>query len=463
MTIRIFNTLSRKIENFKPINGNEVKMYSCGPTVYDYAHIGNLRYFVFVDLLKRILKEAGYSLYQVMNITDIDDKPIKRANEKGVDFHEISLKYEKIFFEDLGKLKCSRPDLAPRATDEIDFMSEMIQFLIEKGYAYERSGSVYFSLASYPEYGKLSKLDLSKVKIGARVDMDTYEKASPGDFALWKGKKDNEPSYKMPFGEGRPGWHIECSAISRKHLGEQFDIHTGGVDLIFPHHENEKAQSEAFCGVKTVNYWIHSEYLIVEGKKMSKSLGNFYTLRELEDMGFDYDSVRYMLISSHYRAQLNFTITGLKAAESTISNIKMFVQHLMAGGEGTVDLSDMVREQEKAFFDALMDDLGIGNALSHLFIIINNINSADPLKVNAATKEAVIEAFTRFNTILDISQLEMTESKIPADVNTLAQERHQARLDKDYSRADELRGEITEMGYIVEDTPEGFILRKMDE
>ncbi|MDH4257816.1 MAG: cysteine--tRNA ligase, partial [Candidatus Aminicenantes bacterium] len=319
--IRFFNTLSGKLEPFHPLKKGEVKLYTCGPTVYDHAHIGNFRAYAFEDLLKRFLVFMGYKVTHVMNITDVDDKTIKGAHSEGISLQEYTKKYIDSFFKDIDTLRMARADHYPRATEHIPEMIQMIKGLMEKGYAYAKDGSIYFSIAKFPNYGRLSKINLKELKPGERVELDEYEKDNIIDFALWKHKKEGEPFWETEVGPGRPGWHIECSVMSSKYLGETFDIHCGGTDNIFPHHENEIAQSEAYFGKKFVNYWLHCRHLIVDGEKMSKSLGNQYTLRDLLDKNIDPLVLRFLLISTHYRKMLNFTFKALEQASASLGRV----------------------------------------------------------------------------------------------------------------------------------------------
>ena len=328
--IRFFNTLSGKIEPFKPITPGEVKLYTCGPTVYDYPHIGNYRAYMFEDLLKRFLKFMGFKVTHVMNITDVDDKTIKGAVERGISLQEYTKEFTEAFFSDIDALNIDRADFYPRATEHVQKMAQMVKGLHEKGYAYEKDGSYYFSIAKFKNYGQLSKIDLSGRKVGVRIDSDEYEKESVHDFALWKARKEGEPAWDTVLGLGRPGWHIECSVMSTKYLGETFDIHCGGVDNIFPHHENEIAQSEAYNGKKFVNTWLHCQHLIRDGEKMSKSMGNTITLRELiEKRKVDPMAIRLLLLSTHYRKILNFTCDALDQAHASLRRIRDFVYELL--------------------------------------------------------------------------------------------------------------------------------------
>src|SRR5688572_5201959 len=324
MALRFFNTLSQQVELFAPTDGNTVRMYTCGPTVFNYVHIGNLRTFTFQDILRRWLLARGYTMNHVMNITDVEDKIIHSAMQQNKSLREYTAVYEKAFIEDAALLRLQRPERLVRATEHIGEMIEAIEQLASKGYTYQTDGSVYYRIGKFPAYGRLSRLDFDGMRSGARVDVDEYGKDDARDFVLWKAKKDSEPAWQAPMGEGRPGWHIECSVMAMKYLGETLDIHAGGIDLAFPHHENEIAQSEALTGKKFVRYWLHSEHLIVEGQKMSKSLGNFYTLRDLTAQGYAPETIRYLLASVPYRKKLNFTFDGLKAAATAIDRLRNF-------------------------------------------------------------------------------------------------------------------------------------------
>ncbi len=324
MALQFFNTLTNRLETFQPLDGNTVRMYSCGPTVYDYAHIGNFRTYVFQDILRRYLRYRGYRLDHVMNITDVEDKIIRSSRQAGKSLRDYTDYYIAALEEDTRKLRLERPEHLVRATDHIPEMIEAIQKLSAKGMTYQSDGSVYYRISRFPEYGKLSRLDVSGIRPGARVDVDEYSKTDARDFVLWKAAKPDEPYWESPFGRGRPGWHIECSVMAMKYLGETLDIHSGGVDLVFPHHENEIAQSEAITGKPFVRYWLHAEFLLIEGQKMSKSLGNFYTLRDLLDKGYSPDAVRYLLASVPYRKQLNFTFDALKSSGTAIERLRNF-------------------------------------------------------------------------------------------------------------------------------------------
>src|SRR5713226_3336186 len=379
MALRLYNTLSGKIEEFHPLQGNEVRMYACGPTVYDYGHIGNFRTFVAVDLLRRFLLQSGFSVRHVMNITDVDDKIIRNSAQEGLSVKDYTAKYEKAFLEDSFTLNIEQPILA-RATDHIQEMARFVAELEKKGFAYRADdGSYYFRIAKFPGYGKLSKKDFAGMEDGARVDVDEYEKDSARDFALWKAPKPGEAFWERLIGRGRPGWHIECSVMSMEELGESFDLHAGGEDLIFPHHENEIAQSEALTGKPFVHFWFHARFLLVEGEKMSKSQGNFYTLRDLVLKGHKPSSIRYLLASVPYRNQLNFTFQGLQQAAASVERLRNFQQRLAKGNfsEGSnpamQSLADDSRTRMK---EALDDDLNTAQAQAAVFDMVRAANAA---------------------------------------------------------------------------------------
>jgi len=461
--MRFYNTLKRKKEDFVPIRDDEVWMYTCGPTVYDLAHIGNFRTFLFEDILRRYLKLKGYRVNQVMNITDIDDKTIEGARSEGVSLDDYTAQYIDAFFEDMETLMIERAERFPRATEHIQEMIEIISALLEKGYAYERDGSVYFDISKYPHYGMLSRRRVAEER--GIVDSDEYgeEEENARDFALWKATKEGEPSWDTPFGRGRPGWHIECSAMSMKYLGESFDIHAGGVDNIFPHHENEIAQSESFTGRTFVKYWLHSEHLLVEGEKMSKSKGNYYTLRDLIERGHDPRAIRFSLATSYYKHPLNFTIEGLRAAESTLRRVADFrdrVRELEAGSEpaGLLETIDRAREQ---FFSGMDDDLNWPRAMSGLFEMMREANKQIDAGNRLGEKERndllnLLELIDRVFLIFPEDDVEL-----PDTVRRMIEEREEARESKDYERADVLRQQIADEGYLLEDTASGVKWKKM--
>jgi cysteinyl-tRNA synthetase len=456
--IRFFNTLSGKLEQFKPIVEGKVKLYTCGPTVYDYAHIGNFRAYIFEDLLKRFLIFMGFKVTHVMNITDVDDKTIKGAKAETLKLEEFTKKYTEAFFEDIQKLYIAKADYYPRATDHIPDMVKMIKGLLDKGYAYEKDGSVYFNISKFSNYGQLSKIDLKGLRPGKRVETDEYEKESVNDFALWKNKKEGEPFWETEVGPGRPGWHIECSAMSSKYLGQSFDIHCGGVDNIFPHHENEIAQSEAFFGKKFVNYWLHCRHLIVEGEKMSKSKGNFYTLRDLLDKNVDPHALRFLLLSTHYRKVLNFTFEALEQASSSLKRINDFryelKNHQFEQGENK-NISRLVEDTKKRFKAGLSDDLNISVALRAIFEMIRKVNILISRgKVYSKDREKLMSSVLSFDEVLAVLPEEKEEA-LPSGLMKKIEEREKARADKNYKLADRIRKELLAQGVVLEDTKDG--------
>ena len=461
MTLKIYNTLTRKKELFKEIEKGKVSLYTCGPTVYYYAHIGNLRTFVFGDILRRYLRYKGYAIRHVMNITDVDDKTIRDSHKEGISLSKFTAKYSKAFGEDLDTLNIEHPEVFPKATAHINEMLEIIKDLMDKGIAYRASdGSVYFSVDKFKGYGKLSGVKIENLKSGARVSHDEYDKDNASDFALWKAwdEKDGNVFWKTDIGKGRPGWHIECSAMSMKYLGESFDIHAGGVDLIFPHHENEIAQSEAHTGKKFVNYWMHAEHLIVEGKKMSKSLGNFYTLRDLMDHGRDPIAIRYLFMSTHYRQQLNFTLDSLDAAENSVERLNNFMNMLYSskGKKKHDEVKDLVKDLEKGFEKSMDDDLNISAALGHIFDFIREINSLEGLSKKDA--QIILKGMKKIDSVLGI--LDTDPLEIAPDIKQLLAQREEARKMKNWEESDILRNEIEKRGWLVEDTPDGPRLKK---
>ncbi len=460
MPIRLYNTLTQKVEDFAPASDNTVRMYACGPTVYNFAHIGNLRTFTFQDILRRWLRARGMETLHVMNITDVDDKIIRTAVQQGVSIFDYTKPYEAAFLEDMATLRLQRPEKVVRATDHIGEMVSLIQSLTEKGITYESDGSIYYRIAKFPEYGKLSHNDFGGMIAGARVDVDEYEKENARDFVLWKNKKEGEPSWDTPIGDGRPGWHIECSAMAMKYLGETLDIHAGGVDLTFPHHENEIAQSEAVTGKPFARFWIHGEHLIVEGQKMSKSLGNYYTLRDVLQMGYQPEAVRYLLASVPYRNKLNFTFDGLKAAVTSIERLRNFELRLKTDKfpEGSnADADKRTAESLARFEEAMDDDLNTANALGVLFEFIRETNTAmDSGGFNAANVAPVVALLARFDEVFDILKPTVAEGGLTDEaIDALAAERVAAKKARDFARADAIRAELLEQGIILEDTKEG--------
>ncbi|MFQ6008695.1 MAG: cysteine--tRNA ligase [Candidatus Zixiibacteriota bacterium] len=457
MALRFRNTYTRQKEEFHPIEPGRVRMYTCGPTVYDYAHIGNFRTYMFEDLLRRYLKYKGYKVTQVMNLTDVDDKTIRGSRLQGVPLQEYTAQYVKAFFDDLDTLGIERAEVYPRATEHIPEMVEIIKKLIGKGIAYEIDGNYYYKISAFPDYGRLSNLDLAGLKAGARVAADEYEKDSVSDFALWKAWDDDDGDvyWETELGKGRPGWHIECSAMSMKYLGNHFDIHTGGVDNIFPHHENEIAQSEGATGEKFVNYWLHSEHLIVEGRKMAKSLGNYYTLQDLLAKGYSGVVVRYALISTHYRQQLNFTFQGLEAARNALERYNDFISNLTdyPGGQSDGSVNEIILRTEKGFEEALDDDLNISEALGVVFDFIRDINRLKAEdRLSADERDQVLALIHKFDTVLGFKY---QQADIDSEIERLIQKRAEARKNKDFELADKIRDELLSKGIILEDTPQG--------
>jgi cysteinyl-tRNA synthetase len=460
--IKFYNTMTRKKEEFKPIKEGLVGLYTCGPTVYDLAHIGNFRAYIFEDLLHRYLEYAGYKVLRVMNITDVDDKTIAGAHKEGISLKGYTDRYTEIFLEDMETLRLKKPDHLPRATEHIQEMVSIVKKLLEKGYAYEREGAIYYSISKFPSYGKLSGIDLSAIKPGARVEVDEYNKEDVRDFALWKEEKEKDVSWDTELGRGRPGWHIECSAMSMKYLGESFDIHTGGVDNIFPHHENEIAQSEAATGKKFVNYWMHCAHLLVNNEKMSKSKGNFYTLRDIIKKGYNPVAVRYLLLSTHYRDPLNFTEKALVQAENTVKNYNAFYQALdfCTGGSSNKTIREEIQKARNAFAQGLADDLNISSALAGVFSLMKSVNVA--LSQGILVQEDAVEVkffLDEIDNVLFI--LEKEETKLSEEEQGLLKERERARKEKNFKRADEIRDNLKERGIVLEDTPYGTRWKKL--
>jgi len=462
--IQFFNTLSGKIEPFHPLMPGEVRLYTCGPTVYDYAHMGNFRAYIFEDLLKRFLISMNYNVIHVMNITDVDDKTIKGANAEGVPLEEYTRRYIDAFFEDINVLNIFKANYYPRATEHIPDMVIMIKGLLKKGYAYEKEGSIYYNISKFADYGKLSKIDLNKLKPGQRIESDEYEKENPQDFALWKKKKEGEPSWETEIGEGRPGWHIECSVMSSKYLGQTFDVHCGGVDNIFPHHENEIAQSEAYSSKKFVHYWLHCRHLIVEGEKMSKSKGNFYTLRDILQKNVDPMAIRFLLLSTHYRKILNFTFEALNQASASLQRIKDFLfelkNHPFKKGENK-HISELIEETRHKLISGLSDDLNISVVLSALFEMIRKVNILiSKGKVCMKDAENLISFIRYIDKILAVLP-EEEEETLAIEVQEKIKIREKARVERNYELADKIREELLRKGIFLEDTKDGVRWKKM--
>ncbi|MGC8847056.1 MAG: cysteine--tRNA ligase [Candidatus Hydrogenedens sp.] len=459
MAVCFFNTMNRKLEPFIPLEPPKVKLYTCGPTVYNFAHIGNFRAYIFEDLLKRYLKFRGYNVFHVMNITDVEDKLIRTCRETGKSLKEITDFYIEAFFKDLDTLQIERADIYPRATEHIPEMVAIIKKLKEKGHTYEHEGSIYFRLSTFPEYGKLSHMNIEELKVGAsgRVDSDEYTMENARDFALWKAwdEEDGNVFWETELGKGRPGWHIECSAMSMKYLGESFDIHCGGIDNMFPHHENEIAQSECATGQPFVKYWLHCAHLVVDGKKMSKSLGNFYTLRDLLERGLEPLAIRWVLLATHYRQPNNFTFETVESASSSIRRIRDFRLRLKEIKGSGDELMEECSQCEKLFIDALDDDLNISSALGVLFDFIRDVNKKiDNGEVGEKGAHNAINLLNKLNQITGLFNPDM-EDEIPAEVLEKVMQRQQARREKNFTLADTIRNQLLEQGWVIEDTPQG--------
>jgi cysteinyl-tRNA synthetase len=461
MSLRFYNTLTQEVEPFAPLHDNVVRMYTCGPTVYNYVHIGNLRTFTFQDILRRWLRARGYTLDHVMNITDVEDKIIRNAAAEHKSIGEYTAVYTQAFLEDCATLRLERPERLVKATEHIPEMVVAIEKLGDRGYTYVSEGSTYYRIANFPSYGKLSHNDFGGIRAGARVDVDEYDKADARDFVLWKAHKDGEPAWPGgPLGTGRPGWHIECSVMAMKYLGETLDIHTGGVDLTFPHHENEIAQSEALTGKPFVRFWLHAEHLSIEAQKMSKSLGNFYTLRDLIGMGYAPESVRYLLASVPYRKKLNFTFDGLKAAATSIERLRNYKLRLDTAkfAEGASErLIERTATAMKAFEEALDDDLNTAEALASAFEYIRDTNTAmDAGEFLAGNTAGAVDFLNRFDSVFDVLRSSASQEGLSdAEIDTLVAERTASKKARNFARADQIRTDLAAQGVILEDTKEG--------
>jgi cysteinyl-tRNA synthetase len=459
--MRFFNTYSRQIEEFEPRDpaSRQIKIYTCGPTVYSRAHIGNFRAYIFEDLLQRYLELRGYKVHRVMNITDVDDKTIRGARVAGVPLQQFTTQFKDAFFEDMKTLRIKRADEFPAATDHhyIDRMIEMIGTLISRGLAYQADDeSVYFRINKFPNYGKLAHFDLTQLQSTGRVKHDEYDKEHIGDFALWKtwDEEDGDVRWDSPWGPGRPGWHIECSAMSTALLGDQIDIHCGGVDNIFPHHEAEIAQSEGVTGKKFVRYWLHCAHLLVDGQKMAKSLGNFYTVPDVLAKGYTGRELRYALLRVHYRVPLNFTWEGMKEARESLARIDEWLTRLHEIAEKKIHKGEGKTQSGQQFEEALDDDLNISAALGFLFDSIRETNRAlDQNEMDAASAKAWLNCWERINSVLDLET--ETKTVVPEEVAALAKDRENARREKNWKRSDELRDRISELGWEVRDTKDG--------
>lgn len=460
MSLCLYNTLTQKVEEFSPLEDRIVRMYTCGPTVYDYAHIGNLRTFTFQDILRRWLRYRDFELRHVMNITDVEDKIIRNSMAQGKSIREYTATFEEGFLEDTASLRLERPELLVRATEHIDDMVAMVVQLGEKGFTYQSEGSTYYRIDRFPEYGRLSHIDAGGQRAGARVDVDEYDKQNARDFVLWKARKGDEPYWDTPLGAGRPGWHIECSAMAMKYLGETIDIHTGGVDLVFPHHENEIAQSEALTGKPFVRFWLHAEHLMVEGQKMAKSLGNFYTLRDLLAQGYQPEAVRYLLASAPYRNKLNFTIDGLKAAATAVDRLRNYRLRLetdkFAGGLNEA-IRDRTAQALQQFEASLDDDLNTSEALAAVFEFVRESNTAmDAGAFRSDNVSPAIDLLDRFDSVFDVLKPADEEKALSEEeIDAFIAERTAARKARNFARADEIRNRLAGRGVILEDTREG--------
>ena len=461
--MKFYNTLHRKKEVFQPLEKGKVTLYTCGPTVYDYAHIGNFRAYIFEDLLRRFLEYSGYDVLQVMNITDIDDKTIRRSIEEKMSLEDFTDKYTSSFFEDVETLQIIPAHHYPRATEFIPQMIETIQQLEKKGFTYAtEDGSVFFKIVQFPDYGKLANLNPDQLKSGDRVEDDEYGKEEGRDFALWKGYKpqDGEVKWDSPWGEGRPGWHIECSVMSTHYLSNHFDIHCGGVDNIFPHHENEIAQSCAASGEGFVNYWLHNEHLLVDGQKMSKSMGNFYTLRDLLEKGFSPEALRYTLISTHYRSKLNFTFEKVKAAQKCINKLRELKRRLKKiDNEEDEVLNSETETMLSKFSEKLGDDLNISGALGELFIWVNYLFAElDNDKLDCCSAKGALSALRKIDSVLGV--IDCANLEVDDIIHELIKDREKARSDKNWEKADEVRKQLDELGIVLDDTLEGTIWKR---
>jgi cysteinyl-tRNA synthetase len=471
--IRLHNTLGGEIEAFVPQKAGEVRMYTCGPTVYDYAHIGNFRTFVFQDILRRFLKLRGFRMNHVMNLTDVDDRIIANAAAAGVSIRDYTEKYAQAFFDDCKTLSIEVPEHWVRATDNIDGMVKLIERLQKKSFTYETEGSIYYRITKFPEYGKLSNIDVTGIQAGARVDNDRYEKESARDFALWKAPKPGEHFWETEIGPGRPGWHIECSAMAMKYLGETLDIHTGGIDLAFPHHENEIAQSEAATGKPFARYWLHAEHLLVEGEKMSKSLGNFFTLRDLFAKGYKPSALRFALASVPYRKQLNFTFDGLQSATSSVERLRNFADRLKNGKFPAGHQKGMTERIDKAaqeFDEGLSDDLNTAQALAAIFDLLREVNIAiDKGEFRQGDVSAIQKLLASFDAVFAVLEDNDAEKlralgygaaeagPDAAEIEKLVEERNAAKKRRDFATSDRIRKELTERGILLEDMKDGTV------
>ena len=460
MQLKFYNSLTRRVEPFEPLSAGSAGLYTCGPTVYNFAHIGNFRAYVFEDVLHRALEYAGYRLKHVMNLTDVDDKTIRDSRKAGVPLRDYTRRFKDAFFEDLKTLSVEPATVYPAATDHVPEMIALIKRLFDAGVAYQAPDKcVYFSVSKFPGYGKLAHIDRSGMRSGVRISNDEYAKDDVGDFALWKAWDENDGDVKWdsPWGPGRPGWHIECSAMSMKYLGESFDLHTGGIDNLFPHHENEIAQAEAATGKPFVRQWLHCAHLRVDGEKMSKSLGNFYTLRDLLAKGWSGREIRYVLVSAHYRQPLNFAFDALAAARTALSRVDEFttrMEALAAGAPAPAEAPEWTRKHLDAFDAAVADDLNTPLALAAVFSLVNDGNRlAQEGRASPADAASALAALARMDKVLGV--LAKPAAEVPAEVLELVGKRAAARAAKDWAESDRLRGEIAALGWAVKDSKDG--------
>ncbi len=464
-TPRFYNSLTHLVEDSQPLQPGKIGMYTCGPTVYNFAHIGNFRCYAFEDILKRTLMASGYQVKHVMNLTDVDDKTIRGSQAEKLPLDAFTRRYKEAFFDDIKTLRMLPADVYPAATAHIPEMQAMIQKLLDLGIAYQAEDkSIYFSIEKWPKYGQLVKIDRDSMRVGVRIKMDEYAKDAMADFALWKAwdEADGDVAWDSPWGRGRPGWHIECSAMSQKYLGKTFDLHCGGIDNCFPHHEDEIAQSEAANGCKFVNLWMHCAHLVVDGQKMSKSLGNFFTLKDLLQKGYTGREIRYVLIGTYYRQSLNFSFQALEEARANLQRIDAFVRRLKeaaasgAAGDCPAELAGIAAKAAEGFLAELQNDLNVSGGLACLFDFIRDMNRhMDAGAVNAAAAKAALDALKTMDSVLAVVEPDAGADDVPEEVKALAQKRAEARKAKDWKAADELRAQIDALGWTVKDTPKG--------
>ncbi|MBR5079744.1 MAG: cysteine--tRNA ligase [Victivallales bacterium] len=462
-TLSFHNSLTHRVQEFKPIADDHIGLYTCGPTVYNFAHIGNFRCYAFEDILKRTLRFCGYNVKHVMNLTDVDDKTIRGSQAAKIPLNDFTQKYKDAFFNDIKTLRIIPADVYPAATAHIPEMLEIIKALFDKGIAYQAEDkSVYFSIAKWPRYGQLVHIDHDQMKAGARVSMDEYAKESVADFALWKAydEADGDVAWDSPWGKGRPGWHLECSAMSSKYLGKTFDIHCGGIDNMFPHHEDEIAQSEAANGVKFVNYWLHCAHLMVDGQKMSKSLGNFYTLRDILEKGYTGREIRWVLIGTHYRQSLNFSFKALDDARASLQRLDALRSRLLenaavADDKQDAQVDEILKNAIDAFTAGLADDLNISAALAAMFDLLRELNKLmDEKRCLGINAKNALETIKKIDSVLAVFEPDQDDS-VPPEIQKMADDRQAARKAKDFATADALRKQLDELGWVIEDTPKG--------